>query len=76
MYKVEVVTEGRLGALFFGGSNMPTNKIEKTMNKMESEGFFFQFMVVEEVRNMIFWKRQRTILTFVKKGTYKNHGGL
>ena len=76
MYKVEVVTEGRLGALLFGGSNMPTNKIENKMNEMEKNGFFFQFMVVEEVRNMIFWKRQRTILTFVKKGTYKNHGGL
>ena len=55
---------------------MPANKIENKMNEMEKNGFFFQFMVVEEVRNMIFWKRQRTILTFVKKGTYKNHGGL
>ena len=67
MYKLEVITEGRLGALLFGGSNLPTQKIERTLNDADASGCELAFMVVESVRNVIFWKRQRVVITLKKK---------
>ena len=67
MYKLEVITEGRLGALLFGGSNLPTQKIERVLNDADAAGWELAFMVVESVRNVIFWKRQRVVITLKKK---------
>ena len=67
MYKVITVTEGRVGALLFGGSNLPTTKVEKELNSMDAKGYEMVFMVVETVRNLVFWKRQRIVITMKKK---------
>ena len=74
-YKVIQITEGRLGSLFFGGSNIPMKKIENVLNKEYKDGWLLSFMVIETVRNLLFWKRQRVVITLQKGGTDGNFGG-
>lgn len=66
-YKVKTITEGRIGALLFGGSNMSTTKIENALNEMDKDGYEMVFMVSDKVRNFIFASRERVVLTFKAK---------
>lgn len=66
-YIVSTITESRFGALFFGGSNVSTSKLEDKLNEMDADNYEMVFMVIEKVRNMIFWKRERIVLTFKLK---------
>ena len=66
MYKTIQVTEGRIGGLFFGASNVSIKKIDKQLNKMSKDGYELVFMVRDTVRSLVFWSRERVLLTFKK----------
>lgn len=68
-FKVEVVKEGALGALFFGASKLPINKMEELMNKYGNDGWNMDFMVIEKYRLLLFWKREAAVITFSKEIT-------
>ncbi len=63
-YKVEVVTEGVLGSLFFGSSKLPIEKMEARMNELGRPGWDVTFMVIEKKRLLLFWEREAAVITF------------
>ena len=56
-YKVIQVSEGAISTLLFGGTKLPIEKIEKTLNDYGSRGWSVVFQVVEQKRFLLFWKR-------------------
>ena len=65
-FKIEVVTEGALGTIFFGASKLPIRKMEEVMNRYGSDGWRMDFMVIEQHRMLLFWKREAAVITFSK----------
>ena len=63
-YKVEVITEGVLGSLFFGASKLPIDKMEDRMNELGRQGWEVTFMVIEKKRLFLFWEREAAVITF------------
>lgn len=66
-YKVEVVKEGALGTLFVGASKLPVEKMEEVMNRYGADGWDMDFMVIEQHRMLLFWKREAAVITFSKQ---------
>jgi hypothetical protein len=62
-YKVELITEGALGTLFFGASKLPVGRIEEVLNRYGREGWSMDFMVIEQHRFLLFWQREAAIIT-------------
>ena len=65
-FKVEVVTEGLLGSLFFGASKLPIEKMEEVMNNYGRQGWDVTFMLIEKKRLLLFWEREAAIITFAR----------
>ena len=65
-YKIEVVKEGALGTLFVGASKLPIKKMEEVLNRYGADGWDMDFMVIEQHRMFLFWKREAAIITFSK----------
>lgn len=63
-YKVEVVTEGAIGTILFGASKLPIKKMEDVMNRYGTQGWSVNFMVIEQHRFFLFWKREAAVITF------------
>ena len=63
-FKVEVVTEGLLGSLFFGASKLPVEKMEEVMNDYGRRGWDVTFMLIEKKRLLLFWEREAAVITF------------
>lgn len=63
-FRVEVVTEGAFGTLFFGASKLPIARMETVMNEYGAAGWEVTFMLVERKRFMLFWEREAAIITF------------
>ncbi|MBT4124665.1 MAG: DUF4177 domain-containing protein [Candidatus Pacebacteria bacterium] len=66
-YKVEVIKEGTLGALFWGSGKIPAKKLETILNERSKEGWEIEFMVIEQRRLALFWQREAIVLTLSKK---------
>ena len=67
-FKVEVVTEGLLGSLFFGASKLPVEKMEEVMNDYGRRGWDVTFMLIEKKRLLLFWEREAAVITFSRTG--------
>lgn len=65
-YKVELVTEGGCGTLLLGSSSLPVAQMEAVMNRFAAQGWRVHFMLVEQRRFMLFWKRETAVITFVR----------
>ncbi len=65
-FKIEVVTEGLLGSLFFGASKLPIAKMEEVMNNYGRQGWDVTFMLIEKKRLWLFWEREAAIITFFR----------
>ena len=65
-FKIEVVKEGALGTLFVGASKLPIKKMEEILNRYGADGWDMDFMVIEQHRMFLFWKREAAIITFSK----------
>ena len=65
-YKVEVVKEGALGTLILGASKIPVRRMEEVMNRYGAYGWDMDFMIMEQHRMFLFWKREAAIITFSK----------
>jgi hypothetical protein len=63
-FKIEVVKEGAIGNLILGASKLPISRMEEVMNKYGAEGWSMDFMVMEQHRMFLFWKREAAIITF------------
>lgn len=63
-YKIEVITEGALGTLFAGASKMPVAKMEEMLNRYGQMGWRMDFMVIEQRRMALLWKREAAVITF------------
>ena len=66
-FKIEVVTEGAIGTLFLGASKLPVVKMEEVMNRYGANGWDVSFMLIEQKRFLLFWKREAAIITFSKE---------
>lgn len=62
-YKVEAISEGGLGTVFLGSSNIPIKKLEARINFLASKGWQVVFQVIEKKRFLLFWQRETVILT-------------
>lgn len=62
-YKVMVITEGGLGAVLFGASKLPIDKLEQTLNDHGKNGWSLDFMVLEAHRYLLFWTREAVVIT-------------
>ncbi|MDR9433482.1 MAG: DUF4177 domain-containing protein [Spiribacter sp.] len=62
-YKVIHVVEGGLGTILLGASGLPMKTIENSLNRQAAEGWQFVFMVIEQKRFWLFWKREAAIIT-------------
>jgi len=63
-YKVEIITEGALGAIFLGSSKLSESTLTNTLNAMAQQGWEFVFMAIEKRRLGLFWERESAVLTF------------
>ena len=68
-FKIEVVTEGALGTLFFGASKLPIRKMQDVMNSYGAQGWDVAFMLIEKKRMLLFWEREAAIITFSRATT-------
>jgi hypothetical protein len=66
-YIVTTITQGRLDALFFSGSNVSFQKLEAELIRKAAADYEMTSMVIKQVRSMIFWKRERIVLIFKHK---------
>lgn len=62
-YKVETISEGSLGTVFLGASNIPVKKLEARINFLATQGWQVVFQVIEKKRFLLFWQRETVILT-------------
>ena len=62
-YKVIHVTEGAVGTLLLGESQLPTRAIEAELNRWAAEGWRFVFMAIEQRRFLLFWDREAAVIT-------------
>ena len=63
-YTVKVVVESAVGALFFGASKLPIEKMEAQMNELGQQGWSVAFIVIEKKRLFLFWEREAAIITY------------
>jgi hypothetical protein len=63
-FKVEIVSEGALGTVLFGASNLPVRKMEAVMNRYGRDGWDVTFMLLEKKRTCLFWDRESAVITF------------
>ncbi|MHA7811837.1 MAG: DUF4177 domain-containing protein [Phycisphaerales bacterium] len=63
-YKTVRLSEGVLGAMLTGSSNLDTKKLETILNEYAMSGYRLVFQVLEQKRTLLFWKRESLILTF------------
>jgi len=66
-FRIEVVKEGAIGTLILGASKLPISRMEEVMNKYGAEGWSMDFMVMEQHRMFLFWKREAAIITFSRE---------
>ena len=52
-FKVEVITEGALGTLFFGTSKLSVRKMTDVLNRYGRQGWDVAFMLVEQKRFLL-----------------------
>ena len=63
-YKVIHVVEGGCGTLLLGASGIPVKKMETALNTEAADGWEVVFMVVEQKRFLLLWRREAVIITF------------
>ena len=66
-FRVEVVSEGALGTLFFGASKLPVARMEAVLNDYGAAGWDVSFMLVERKRFLLFWERETAVITFSRE---------
>ena len=48
------------------GSKLPIRKMEEVLNRYGADGWDMDFMVIEQHRMFLFWRREAAIITFSK----------
>lgn len=66
-YFVTVISEGGLSTLLLGHGRIPHEKVQKVLNKYATGGWVLSFMVVEQRRFLLLWKREAVVLTLMRK---------
>lgn len=62
-YKVIRVSENGCATVFLGSSVLPTDILEKKLNREAKDGWQVVYMVVEHARHLLFWQRESLIVT-------------
>ena len=62
-YKVIRICESGCATLLLGASLLPTDLLQKRLNKEAQEGWQVVFMVVEKSRFLLFWSRDSLVVT-------------
>lgn len=65
-YKVEVICEGGCGTILMGAAALPVELINTELNRNAAQGWDMHFMVLEQRRYLLFWKREAAVITYVK----------
>ena len=62
-YKVIRVSENGCATVLLGSSILPTDILERRLNKEAQDGWQVVYMVVEHARHLLFWQRESLIVT-------------
>lgn len=62
-YRVLEVTEGGCGTLLLGSATVSTDRLENALNQAGAEGWEVVFQIIEKQRYMLFWQRERVLVT-------------
>lgn len=65
-YQVEYYTEGAIGTIFLGAGSLPVERMQAAMNAKSSQGWDVHFMVTEQRRMFLFWKREAAVVVYSK----------
>ena len=65
--KVEVITEGGVSTVFTGSANLPVKKMTEAFNANAAQGWDIHFVVIEERRFLLFWKREGAVVIYSRE---------
>ena len=71
-YRVEVIMEGGIGTVLAGSSKLSINKLNNLLYRYGRDGWRMDFMLLEQRRMLLLWKREAVIITFSRPA--RDHG--
>lgn len=65
-YQIEYYCEGAIGTIFLGASSLPIERMQSAMNARSAQGWDVHFVVTEQRRMFLFWKRETAVVIYSK----------